>query len=301
MKTALTRRPPASTDLTHYDPQQGVKRIAVAAMAEKHYARAKDATKLIEAIRAKLEAQAEFVLWWDTQAEKSKGGDAKTYGRNRSVTAVESGKNGLPDRMTISRWRAKLNDPEAFERTFAGLCAQYPKLIEFEKGDPHVSHNSGENEWYTPRELIAAAHEVMGGIDLDPASSVAANVVVQAARIFTLADDGRVQEWHGRVWMNPPYATPLISDFCEKLAASVEAGTVTQAVVLVNNATETQWFHRLASVAVAMCFPLGRVRFWNPAAESATPLQGQALIYCGSDRQRFTDAFENFGCVLWRS
>ena len=55
----------SSTGLAKYDPQKGLKTVAVAEAAEKHYARAKDATQLERAIRLKREALAEFVFWWE--------------------------------------------------------------------------------------------------------------------------------------------------------------------------------------------------------------------------------------------
>ena len=289
MTTALRRQSHGA--LTKYEPDKGLKRIAVFEAAEKHFARAKDATKLQQAIRAKLEAQAEFVLWWDTQAEKSTG---NRYGRNRSVTAVQAGKDGLPGRMVINRWRQKLSDPDDFEATYERAVARYLKILEFETA-AHVVQNTGEYEWYTPAEYVEAARAVLGAIDLDPASTDVANHVIKAAQIFSAKENGLDQRWDGRVWMNPPYSQPLIEQFCKKLAESVRAKTVPAAVVLVNNATETQWFRSLVDVSAAICFPTGRVQFWSPDKTTAAPLQGQAILYIGDDVSGFVKEFATFG------
>lgn len=164
---------------------------------------------------------------------------------------------------------------------------------------PHVSHNSGENEWYTPSEYLEAAREVLGTIDLDPASSDVANERVKATSYFTKEDNGLAHEWHGNVWINPPYAQPLISEFCEKVVEEFEANRVKAAIVLVNNATETRFFRRMAESAPAICFPTGRIKYLDSAGRPAnTPLQGQAFVYFGDNTYEFISTFRQFGFVV---
>lgn len=166
----------------------------------------------------------------------------------------------------------------------------------------HVSHNSGNNEWYTPSHIIEAARRVMGNIDLDPASSEIANQTVKADRLFTVDDNGLAQEWGGNVWLNPPYAQPAIAQFADKLASEVKAGRVRQACILVNNATETDWFATFLSAADTVCLLHSRVRFLDQSGNpSGAPLQGQVVLYVGHNRNAFQKFFAELGSVLCKA
>ena len=163
------------------------------------------------------------------------------------------------------------------------------------KSKAHVSNNSGQNEWYTPQIYIEAARSVMGSIDLDPASSPVANEVVKATTFFTVDDDGLTKEWSGNVWLNPPYSQPLIGMFIAKLVQHLGIGDIKQAVLLVNNATETKWFQAAAEHSTAICTPRSRIRFLDPHGNPGAPLQGQSVLYFGSSPAAFISEFAQFG------
>jgi len=63
-----------------------------------------------------------------------------------------------------------------------------------------------EDDYVSPTELIATTASLFGGeIDLDPASSEQANLVVQSKRIFTWRENGLNQDWRAKnIYLFPP-------------------------------------------------------------------------------------------------
>jgi len=156
------------------------------------------------------------------------------------------------------------------------------------------------DEWYTPQEYIDAAKAVMGAIDLDPASSEMAQTVVRAGVYLTRFDDGLAQvRWiHQRIWLNPPYSNP--APWVEKLVREHQAGPFcTEAIVLVNNATETSWFQLLLE-RFPVCLPARRLAFWRHDHANVGARQGQAFFYLGPNVAKFQEVFSQFGPILRR-
>jgi phage N-6-adenine-methyltransferase len=155
------------------------------------------------------------------------------------------------------------------------------------------------NEWYTPAEYIEAARAVMGTIELDPATCELAQTVVQANEYLTKFEDGLAAQWlRERVWLNPPYGET--DPWIKKLLAEFDDGkSVKQAIVLVNNATETVWFQSLLN-RFPVCFLNRRIPFWRHDQEGVTARQGQAIFYLGANTDRFIEVFRELGPILQR-
>lgn len=184
----------------------------------------------------------------------------------------------------------------------AGVAFDDQKAIEISRTiwghNVRGTEGTGENEWFTPGEYIKMAREVLGAIDLDPATHPQAQTIVQAEHYFTKEDNGLSQEWHGRVWLNPPYAQPLIAQFVSKMVSERKAGHVTAAIMLTHNYTDTAWFHEAAHVANAICFTRGRVKFYEADGTIAAPTQGQAFFYFGEDIDLFAMRFCEIGILV---
>ena len=205
-----------------------------------------------------------------------------------------------------SRWQKEAAVPEEDFEALIVQCVEEGKELTQASvlklaGAGHVSQSSGENEWYTPPDYIELARKVMGCIDLDPASSKLAQKNVQASAFYTIDVDGLSKPWHGNVWLNPPYSKDCIGKFASKLRESVESKSVQQAVMLVNNATDTAWFQDVVTAASALCFTKGRISFIDKNGKpSNKPLQGQTFLYFGGRIKGFCKAFCEVGfcCVI---
>lgn len=197
---------------------------------------------------------------------------------------------------TIAKHPEEVAEAKAEARENDEVVTRSAVFHKIRKSKPHVSHNSHDDEWYTPSDYIESARKVMSSIDLDPASNEHANKTVKAEQFFTEQDNGLQQIWYGNVWLNPPYSSTLVQLFADKVALQ----EFDQAIVLVNNATETRWFRTLVDEADAIVFKTGRIKFLKRDGQHNTPLQGQAFIYYGDNPERFMDEFEQYGwgCYL---
>ena len=160
-------------------------------------------------------------------------------------------------------------------------------------------HSSKTNEWYTPARYVEAARQVMGGIDLDPASHELANQIVKAARFFDSSHSGLLEDWHGRVFLNPPYGKTKNRSNQEiwstYLVKQYQLGHTTEAVLLVNAVTDRKWFQKLWVYPI--CFTDHRIKFYNPTGTPNQPTHGNAFVYLGQNSAGFIEVFRQFGTI----
>jgi len=204
-----------------------------------------------------------------------------------------------------SNWRLAntlediVTDPHASDQDLA-RAAEIRQLISsrFRPTTRGTLGRRQNNEWYTPPQYIALARAVLGDIDIDPASTELAQETVKARRYFDKDQNGLRQQWFGRVWLNPPYAPPLIGKFIAKLLMEWDAQRISACIALTHNYTDAIWFHDAMSAANTVCFTQGRVKFYEPGGALARPTQGQAFFYFGADADAFKREFGPIGSMV---
>lgn len=272
------------------------KQIAEAAL---HYAKVTKAANDTHADCLRIITRAEMRMADEIDRKPSAQGQRRDLVQGLDEVAPSYEDLGI-DKRRVSEWREVRDAGEdVVEAAISEALAdgRAPTKADIRN---HVrgTFGSGNNEWYTPLKYIDLAREVLGEIDLDPASNVEAQKDVQATQFYSADDDGLSHQWRGRVWLNPPYAQPLMSEFVAKMCAERRAGNVAAALMLTHNYTDTAWFQEAASVADAICFTRGRVKFRDADGQEAAPTQGQAFFYFGDDVSRFVGSFADVGFVV---
>jgi hypothetical protein len=156
------------------------------------------------------------------------------------------------------------------------------------------------NLWYTPLVYVELVKSVIGQIDLDPYSSLEANKIIGAKRYFSETLPAENEIWKANsVFMNPPYSSKEIKIAVAKFLEEYEKKSFKQAIVLVNNATETKWFQSLAGKCTSLCFTNHRISFWNSDGKFISGnTRGQVFLYFGKSTSLFKKTFKSIGIIL---
>lgn len=150
-------------------------------------------------------------------------------------------------------------------------------------------------EWYTPKHIIKASQDVLGGIYLDPCSNSHVCPNVPSKHRYTKDDNGLVQQWRGTVYMNPPYGR-AITAWIDKLLYHYTAGDVTEAIALLPASTATKWFAKLAFFP--QCFIHRRLHFLNHQGRDVGAANYSSVVfYFGKNTKRFCEVFGTLGGI----
>ena len=124
-----------------------------------------------------------------------------------------------------------------------------------------------KDEWLTPPHIL----EALGPFDLDPCSPVC-RTWSTASKHYTIRDNGLMQPWEGRVWLNPPYGSAL-GKWLNRLAGHGNG------IALVFARTETAaFFSEVWPKAQGVLFIEGRLHFHHVDGSRARANSGAPSV-----------------------
>jgi ParB family chromosome partitioning protein len=174
----------------------------------------------------------------------------------------------------------------------------------------NIQHSSSSNEWYTPDYIIQMIKEVLGEIDLDPASCPEANLTVKANQIFTKEDDALKHEWKGNLFLNPPGGKignkSLSIEFWRYLMVELERGNVDHAIYLAFSIEQLQSSQGKGVPSIGeftFCVPSKRLRFKKPIGEldNQAPSHSNMIVYVPGkvdNTMKFAAVFSKIGVII---
>ncbi len=129
------------------------------------------------------------------------------------------------------------------------------------------AYRGSTDEWLTPPWILNA----LGSFDLDPAAPAVRPWEI-ARQHFSVKENGLIQSWAGRVFLNPPYG-PETSRWLERLVRHGRGTALTFA------RTETRmFFSSVWPCASALLFLRGRPHFHLPDGTRAKGNSGGPVV-----------------------
>lgn len=176
----------------------------------------------------------------------------------------------------------------------------------------NAQHLSQSDSWRTPLWLVEVSRQILGQIDLDPASDLDSNARILALHTIGREDDALICKWvPGSVFLNPPggrlgtQSKPTL--FWERLMAHRREEKLSHAIFIgftleILRTTQGRLSGRQAAADFPFCIPAKRIAFDPPPGTKATsPTHGNAIIYVPGScdyTDRFKEVFSQFGQVI---
>lgn len=137
-------------------------------------------------------------------------------------------------------------------------------------------YSSNLQDWETPPEFVQLVEQKFGvTFDLD---ACCYPETAKAPNFFTEEDDGLVQDWHGTVWMNPPYGRALPTWTKKAKEEARKHGSTV--FCLVPGRTDTNWFQDAAQDG-RLVLMKGRLSFLQGGKTQGSPAFPSVLIIFG--------------------
>jgi transcriptional regulator with XRE-family HTH domain len=167
-----------------------------------------------------------------------------------TVAAVEAGSNvrvpGLAAIATVLSAGLRLSPIGTEPAYWAGAAA-----------------SSVHGGWTTPPEILEKLYRVFGSeFTMDPCSPTSnrRKALVRARVHLTFQENGLAHDWHGSVYVNPPYGRGL-GAWTSKCRMSVETGSAEVVVALLPARSDTSWWHRDVAGHADIVLLKGRLAF----------------------------------------
>jgi hypothetical protein len=139
------------------------------------------------------------------------------------------------------------------------------------------------DEWYTPKEIV----DTLGEFELDPCAAAAEFRLWDTAKEhITKEQNGLTYDWGGRrIWLNPPYSQPLLTQFVKKMVENDNG------IALLFNRCDNTMFHDLIFPnATAILFMRRRIKFYKPdGTRGDSPGCGSILIAFNDNNARILE------------